>query len=232
VSAFAESVAEDAAIAGLETAGWQARGGREIAPGEVAALRDDYGQVVLPQRRRDALARLNAALPADELEDAFRRMTRPEGADPIPRNRAMHRLLANGVTIEYRDAAGGIRGAQARVIDFDEPANDDWLGVNQFCVVENKHSRRPDVVLFANGLPPVVVELKNAAAENATIWNTFQQIRSCQAEVPTLFPPNALLAISDGVEARVGTLGAGREWFKQRRTISGEGRDVGAGTGL
>jgi type I restriction enzyme R subunit len=94
--------------------------------------------------------------------------------------------------------------------------------VNQFSVVENKHSRRPDVVLFVNGLPLAVLELKNAAAENATIWSAFQQLQTYQAEVPTLFAPNALLAVSDGVEARVGTLGAGREWFKPWRTIAGE----------
>ncbi len=198
------------------------RNGAEIAPGEPAAERDDYGQVVLALRLRDALARLNPALPAEALDDAFRKLTRPEGVDLIVRNRALHRLLVDGVTVEYRDAGGSIRGAQARVIDFDDPAGNDWLAVNQFSVVENKHSRRPDVVLFVNGLPLAVLELKNAAAENATIWSAFQQLQTYQTGVPTLFAPNALLAVSDGVEARVGTLGAGREWFKPWRTIAGE----------
>jgi len=222
VSAFTESVVEQAALAWLEGVGWQVRIGAEIAPGEPLAERDDYGQVVLAQRLRDALARLNPALPAEALEDAFRKLTRPEGADLIVRNRALHRLLVDGVTVEYRDADGSIRGAQARVIDFDDPAGNDWLAVNQFSVVENKHSRRPDVVLCVNGLPLAVLELKNAAAENATIWSAFQQLQTYQAEVPTLFAPNALLAVSDGVEARVGALGAGREWFKPWRTITGE----------
>jgi len=217
-----ESVVEEAALAWLESAGWQIRNGAEIAPGEPAAERDDYGQVVLVQRLRDALAQLNAALPAEALDDAFRKLTRPEGAELIVRNRALHRLLVDGVTVEYRDAEGSIRGAQARVIDFDDPAGNDWLAVNQFSVVENKHSRRPDVVLCVNGLPLAVVELKNAADENATIWNAFQQLLTYKAEVPSLFAPNALLAISDGVEARVGTLTAGREWFKPWRTIAGE----------
>ena len=126
------------------------------------------------------------------------------------------------MTVEYRDADGSIRGAQARVIDFEHPAGNDWLAVNQFSVVENKHARRPDVVLFVNGLPLAVLELKNAAAENATIWSAFQQLQTYQAELPALFAPNALLAVSDGMEARVGTLGAGREWFKPWRTITGE----------
>jgi type I restriction enzyme R subunit len=222
VSAFTESVVEEAALAWLESVGWQVRNGAELAPGEPAAERDDYGQVVLVQRLRDALWRLNPALPAEALEDAFRKLTRPEGADLIVRNRALHRLLVDGVTVEYRDADGNIRGAQARAIDFEHPASNDWLAVNQFSVVENKHARRLDVVLFVNGLPLAVLELKNAAAENATIWSAFQQLQTYQAELPTLFTPNALLAVSDGMEARVGTLGAGREWFKPWRTITGE----------
>ena len=219
---FTESVVEEAALAWLEGAGWQIRNGAEIAPGETAAERDDCGQVILAQRLRDALARLNPTMPVEAIADAFRKLTRPQGADLIVRNRALHRLLVDGVTIEYRDVDGSIRGGQARVIDFDDPAGNDWLAVNQFGVIEHKHSRRPDVVLFINGLPLAVLELKNAAAESATIWGAFQQLQTYQAEVPTLFAPNALLAVSDGVEARVGTLGAGREWFKPWRTVAGD----------
>ncbi|MDC4225683.1 MAG: type I restriction endonuclease [Candidatus Manganitrophus sp.] len=221
---FSESVVEEAASAWFKNLGWVFKLGPEIAPPELAAERSDYNQVVLEERLRQALTKLNPHLPAEALEDAFRKLTRPEGADLMIRNRALHRLLVDGVTVEYRDADGTIRGAQAQVIDFDDPAGNDWLAVNQFSVVENKHTRRPDVVLFVNGLPlaVAVLELKNAAAENATIWSAFQQLQTYQAEVPVLFAPNALLAVSDGVEARVGTLGAGREWFKPWRTIAGE----------
>ena len=217
-----ESVVEEAALAWLEISGWHVRNGADIAPGESVAERDDFGQVVLAQRLRDALARLNRSLPAEALDDAFRKLTRPEGADLIVHNRALHRLLVDGVTVEYRDAEGKVRGAQARAIDFDNPAANDWLAVNQFTVVEHKHTRRPDVVLFLNGLPLAVIELKNAAAESATIWSAFQQLQTYQVEVPALFAPNALLVASDGTEARVGTLGAGREWFKPWRTIAGD----------
>src|SRR5690606_22792403 len=117
---------------------------------------------------------------------------------------------------------GAIRGAQARVIDFDDPARNDWVVVNQFTIVESKHSRRPDLVLFVNGLPLAVLELKNAANEDATIWAAFQQLQTYKAEVPALFGTSAVLVASDGVEARAGTLTAGREWFKPWRTISGE----------
>ncbi|MCX8048286.1 MAG: type I restriction endonuclease subunit R [Methylohalobius sp.] len=223
-----ESEVESAALAWLEAVGWRIAHGPDIAPDQPFAERRDYGEVVLAQRLRDALARLNPQLTSEALEDAFRKLTRPEGVDLLQRNRAMHRLLVNGVTVEYRNPDGTVRGAQARVIDFDEPANDDWLAVNQFTVVEKgsltglPQQRRPDVVLFVNGLPLAVIELKNAADEDATIWSAFQQLQTYQTEIPTLFTTNGVLVISDGVEARVGALGAGREWFKPWRTIAGE----------
>jgi len=218
-----ESIIEQAALAWFESTRWDVRNGSAVAPGEPAAERTDYGQVVLQQRLRDALIRLNSDLPAEALDDAFRKLIRPEGADLVARNRDLHRLLVNGVTVEYRTPQGDIRGAQVRVLDFDRLTMNNWLAVNQFSVVENKHNRRPDVVLFVNGLPLAVLELKNAADENATIWTAFQQFQTYQAEIPSLFTTNELLVVSDGLEARVGTLTAGREWFKPWRTISGEG---------
>jgi len=217
-----ESVVEQAALAWLEATGWHVAHGPDIAPDMPAAERADYGEVVLAERLRDAVARLNPELPVEALEGAFRKLSRPEGTDLVQRNRALHRLLVDGVTVEYRDAEGAIRGAQARVIDFDDSTNNDWLAVDQFTVTENKHTRRPDVVLFVNGLPLAVLELKNAASEDTTIWTAFQQLQTYKAEVPALFATNAVLVVSDGVEARAGTLTAGREWFKPWRTISGE----------
>ena len=219
---FTESVVEEAALAWLEGLGWKVLHGPDIAPGEIAAERTDYGQVILEQRLRDALARLNTNLPAEALDDAFRKLTRAEGPTLEARNRAMHRLLVDGVTVEYRASDGAIRGAQARVIDFADPDNNDWLAVNQFTVVENKRNRRPDIVLFINGLPLVLLELKNAADENATVWSAFQQFQTSKFELSALFACNALLVISDGVEARIGTFTAGREWFKPWRTVTGE----------
>ncbi|MDQ7780502.1 MAG: type I restriction endonuclease subunit R [Planctomycetota bacterium] len=219
---FAESEVESAALAWLQSLGWKVVRGPDIAPDMPGSERSDYGKVVLEQRLRDALARLNPDLPAEALEDAFRKLTQPEGADLVQRNRAIHRLLVDGVTVEYRTADGEIRGAQARAIDFDDDANNDWLAVNQFSVVEDRHTRRPDIVLFINGLPLAVLELKNAADENATIWSAFHQLQTYQIEVSSLFAANASLVVSDGIEARVGALGAGREWFKPWRTVSGE----------
>jgi len=223
-----ESVVEQAALAWLGSLGWAVKHGPEIAPGELFAERSDYRQVLLEQRLRDALARLNPDLPAEALEDAFPRVTQPEGATLEARNRAFHRILVDGVTVEYRRSDGSIAGAQARVIDFDDPENNDWLAVNQFTVSENKYVRRPDVVLFVNGLPLVLIELKSPADEEATIRTAFEQLQTYKMELPTLFAFNELLVISDGVEACLGTLTAGREWFKPWRTISGEQvEDVG-----
>ena len=161
-------------------------------------------------------------LPREALEDAFRKLTRPEGATLEARNRAFHRMIVDGVNVEYRNDRGKIQGAQVRVIDFDAPENNDWLAVNQFTVIENKHTRRPDIVVFVNGLPLGLIELKNAADENATIWTAYQQFQTYKAELPSLFACNAVLVVSDGLEARIGTLTAGREWFKPWRTIGGE----------
>ena len=196
--------------------------GPDIAPDTPGAERTDYGDVVLAQRLRDALAAMNRHLPAEALEDAFRKLIRPEGATLEARNRAFHRMLVEGVTVEYRANAGAIRGAQVQVIDFDEPANNDWLAVNQFTVTENQHTRRPDVVLFVNGLPLGIIELKNPADEDATLWTAWQQLQTYKAELPSLFSMNDMLMVSDGVQARIGTLTAGREWFKPWRTITGE----------
>ena len=221
-ASLSESTVETAALAWLESHGWSVAHGPDIAPGVPGAERTDYGQVMLARRLRDALARLNTDLPAAALEDAFRKLIHPEGSTLEARNRAFHRMAVDGVTVEHRTDNGAIRGAQIRVIDFDDPTNNDWLAVNQFTVVENKHERRPDVVLLVNGLPLGVIELKNPADEDATIWTAWQQLQTYKAEIPSLFAFNAALVVSDGLEARIGTLTAGREWFKPWRTIGGE----------
>ena len=222
MSRFFESDVEDAALAWLEGLGWRVVHGPDIAPDMLGAERTDYGEVVLVQRLRDTFMLLNPNLPIAALDDAIRKLTRPEGSTLEARNRAFHRMVVDGVTVEYRTDNGTVRGAQARVIDFDDPVNNDWLAVNQFTVVENKNERRPDVVLFVNGLPLGVIELKNPTDEEATIWTAWQQLQTYKTELPTLFSMNATLMVSDGVEARIGTLTAGREWFKPWRTISGE----------
>jgi len=220
---FQESTVEEATLIWLSGLGFAVSHGPDIAAGQPAAERNDltYRDVVLEGRLRQALARLNPDLPAEALEDTYRKLTRTDAPSLLERNRAVHRMLVDGVTVEYRRKDGSIAGAQARVIDFDTPDNNDWLAVNQFTVAEGQHTRRPDVVLFANGLPLAVIELKNPADENATVWSAWQQFQTYQAQVPSLFATNAALVISDGMQARVGAVGAGKEWFKPWRTISG-----------
>ena len=222
MTTLSESTVEAAALEWLSALGWQTAHGPDIAPDTPGAERADYGQVVLEQRLREAFSRLNRSLPASALDDALHRLTHPEGATLEARNRSFHRMLVAGVTVEYRAADGAIRGEQARVIDFDDWAANDWLAVNQFTVTENQNTRRPDVVLFVNGLPLGIIELKNPTDEDATVWTAWQQLQTYKAELPSLFSMNEALIVSDGLSARIGTLTAGKEWFKPWRTVTGE----------
>ncbi len=222
MTGITEAVAEEAALDWLRDLGWETAYGPDMAPESAGAERDDYGQVVLERRLRDALAALNPDLPADAIESAFRKLTRPEGSTLAARNRAFHRMLVWGIEVEYRTAEGAIRGAQAQVVDFDRPTANDWLAVNQFTVTENKHTHRPDVVLFVNGLPLGVIELKNPVDQDTTIYDAWQQLQTYKERIPGLFALNELLIASDGTLARAGTLTAGWEWFKPWRTVGGE----------
>ena len=222
MTTLTEADVEQVALEWLTGLGWQTVHGLNIAPDSSLAERDDYGQVVLERRLRDALAELNPALPPSALGDTFLRLTHPQGSTLEARNRAFHRMLVNGVEIEYQDSNERVRGDQVRVIDFDNPTNNDWLAVNQFTVTEDQIKRRPDVVLFVNGLPLGVIELKNPVDEDATIWTAWQQLQTYKSELSTLFSMNEALVVSDGTEARIGTLTAGQEWFKPWRTVTGE----------
>ena len=160
------------------------------------------------------------ALPAEAYERALRRLTRPEGATLESRNRAFHGMLVDGVTVEYRDA-GRTRWTPIRAVDFDDRKNNDWLAVNQFTVIEDHKRRRPDIVLFVNGIPVGIVELKNPNCPEA-IQEAWQQLRTYRDDLPTLFSTNELLIVSDGIHARVGTLSSEMEWFKPWRDIRKE----------
>ena len=222
MTTLVEADVEQAALEWLSGLGWQVLHGPDIAPETPDAERDDYRQVVLEHRLRGALTELNPSLPMSALDDACRMLTRPEGSTLETRNRAFHRMLVDGVEVEYPDTEGRVRGDQVRVIDFDKPDKNDWLAVNQFTVAESENNRRPDIVLFLNGLPLGVIELKNAADEDATVRTAWNQLQTYKAELSTLFSMNESLMVSDGNEARIGTLTSGWEWFKPWRTVAGE----------
>ena len=180
---FNEGTVEQATLEWLASLGWHVAHGSATAPDTPNAERADYGQVVLERRLRDTRATLNGSLPSDALDEAVRKLTRPEGASVAARNPAIHRMLVNGVETEYRNAEGRVRGDQLRVIDFENTDNNDWLAVNQFTVTENQNTRRPDIVLFVNGLPLRVIELKNPADEDATIRTAWNQLQTYKAEL-------------------------------------------------
>jgi type I restriction enzyme R subunit len=221
---FTESVVEEAALEWFNALGYQVLHGPDIATGMPGAERADpnYRDSVLENRLRDALGELNTDLPAAAVEEALRKLLRIDAPTLLERNRIAHRMLIDGVPVEYRRKDGTIAGAQARLIDFDGPDRNNWLVVNQFTVSEGPHTRRPDVVVFVNGMPLAVIELKNAADEDATIWSAHQQLQTYQAQIPSLFATNDLLVVSDGMHARFGCLASGKEWFKPWRTIGGK----------
>ena len=196
--------------------------GPEIAPTEPGTERDSFGDVVLVGRLRDAIDRLNPKIPAEARDEAFRKVLLTDSPSLVANNRKFHHRLCDGVQIEYRRADGSVAGDLVRLIDFDDPANNDWLAVNQFTVIEGQHNRRPDVVVFVNGLPLSVLELKNAANADATIWNAFHQLQTYKQQIPSLFHFNELLIVSDGLQARIGSLTANQEWFKIWRSTDGE----------
>lgn len=219
---FTESVVEQAALAWLESLGYAVLAGPEIAPGEPQAERGDYRQVVLERRLRQALERLNPEFSSDALEEAYRKLTRPESPSLVANNRVVHKYLVEGVPVEFTRPDGSTGSDAARVLDYERPEQNDFLAVHQFTVVEDHRERRADVVIFVNGLPLAVIELKNAVSGGATIWSAFNQLQTYKQDIPSLFTFNEALVISDGVEARIGTLSADREWFMPWRTVEGE----------
>lgn len=217
-----ESVVEEAALSWFAELGYTVAHGPHLAPGEAAAERDSFGDVVLIGRLRDAISRLNPTIPADAREEALRKVLRVGTPALVQTNRSFHALLRDGVPVEYvettpspqpspngrRSDEGTRRWANARLVDFDHPANNDWLVVNQFTVIEGQHNRRPDIVVFVNGLPLAVIELKNAADEDTTIWTAYNQLQTYKQQISSLFHYNEVLIVSDGTNARIGSLTA------------------------
>lgn len=222
MSGLTESIVEDAALSWFAELGYGCTNGLLIAPGEPLAERESFGDVWLAARLRDAIRRINPAIPVDAQEDALRKALRHDVVSFIGRNRQLHRMLRDGVEVECKRPDGSIAGDRVRLIDFNNPDANDWLAVNQFTVSEGQHNRRPDIVVFVNGMPLTVLELKSAADENATIWTAYEQLQTYKAEIPSLLHYNALLVVSDGLQARVGSLTANQEWFKVWRAVEGE----------
>jgi type I restriction enzyme R subunit len=221
---ISELAVEDAALSWFEGLGYDILHGPDIAPQEPAAERSDYAEVVLEGRLRSALSRLNPKVPEPALDEAARKVMRTETLNLVENNRRFHKLLTDGVDVEFRRPDGSIAGDKVWLFDFEQPERNTWLAVNQFTVIENKRNRRADLVVFVNGLPLAVIELKNPGDENATTRGAFNQLQTYKKDIPSLFTMNEVLVASDGLEARAGTLTADWERFMPWRTI--EGLDV------
>ncbi len=218
---YHESDLENTCLEWLEDLGYTVLHGPDIAPDMPDAEREDYHQVVLKGHLQDAVARLNPALPYNAHDEAVRKVLLTESPSLAANNHAFHRMLTEGVFVEITHESGRTSHEPVKLIDFDKPENNDWLAINQFTVIEGQYNRRPDVVIFINGLPLGVIELKNPTDEKADLDAAYNQLQTYKAQIPSLFTYNEVLIISDGLEARIGSLTAPRERFVPWRTIDG-----------
>ncbi len=216
-----ESDLEQLTLSELHTKGWRIAFGPDIAPDGTRPERESYGDVVLKGRLREAIERINPNIPEEGIEEALRKVLNPEAPSLIENNRRFHQMLTDGVDVSWMGPEG-VRHDKVWLVDREDPTNNDWLAVNQFSVIENKRHRRPDIVLFLNGLPVGVIELKNPTDEGATLRRAYNQLQTYKKEIPSLFVYNEVLAISDGSQARVGTLTSGWDRFMPWRTITGD----------
>ncbi|MCB2160477.1 type I restriction endonuclease subunit R [bacterium] len=215
-----ENEIEEFVIELLEKSGYQYIYGPEIAPDGATPMRASFGDVLLLEKVKAAIDRLNPGIPPAARADAFKAVQRFHAPELIANNEAFHRLLTEGINVVYQQD-GHPRGDYVWLVDFDHPENNEFNVVNQFTVVETEINKRPDVLLFVNGIPLVVIELKNPADENATVKSAFKQIQTYKATIPSLFHYNGLLVISDGLEARMGALSAGFSRFMAWKSADG-----------
>ncbi|MDD4531919.1 MAG: type I restriction endonuclease subunit R [Bacilli bacterium] len=216
-----ESQIEAFAIELLQEQGYEYIYAPDIAPDGETPERESYEQVLLIERLSKAVRRINPGIPAEQQEEAIREIQRIASPELIANNETFHRYLTEGVPVSYHQDDGE-RGDLVWLVDFHHPLNNDFVVCNQFTVIENNHNKRPDVLLFVNGLPLVLVELKNAADENATVQSAFRQIETYKAQIPSLFTYNGLLIISDGLEAKTGSLSAGLSRFLAWKSADGK----------
>ncbi|MEG3973505.1 type I restriction endonuclease subunit R [Microcoleus sp. herbarium8] len=198
----------------LEDLGYEYKQGVSIAPDSHHPERQTYGEFILEDRLKHSIQILNPHIPPDTRHQAQRELQNIASPDLINNNEIFHRYLTEGITVEYQ-RNGETKGEQLWLIDWDTPENNEFLAVNQFTVIEDNHNRRPDIILFINGLPLVVIELKNAADAKANLQTAFNQLQTYKREIPSLFTYNALLVISDGTSARAGSLSASYSRFSQ-----------------
>ena len=218
---LSEDVVEQATLSWLEGLNYDLVQGAEIAPESPSQERMNYADVILEERLRSALLTINPMISSEHLNEVSRKIIASRSPDFIEDNRIFHQMLVDGVDVEYRRDDGSIAGEKVHLIDFENIQNNSFLAVNQFTVVENKRNRRPDIIIFINGIPLAIIELKNAVNENTTLNQAYNQLQTYKKDIPSLFRTNAFLVISDGIEATAGSLTADKERFMPWRTIDG-----------
>ena len=200
--------------------GYEYINGVEISPEGLYQERE-YNEVVLKNRLQEAIAKINPTIPYEAREEALKKVLRSDSPELFQNNYQFHQYLTDGVDIEYRKE-NRIAGDTVWLVDYENPLNNEFLVVNQFTVIEGNVNKRPDVILFVNGLPLVVIELKNAADENANVNAAFNQLQTYKKTIPTLFQYNALLIASDGWDALYGSLTSPKQFFVPWKSIDGE----------
>jgi len=218
---LSESAIETFAIELLEKQGYKYIYGPDIAPESEKPERSSFEDIILQERLKSAVARINPSVPPDAREDAIKQIQRLSSPDLVANNESFHRMLTEGINVSYQKD-GNSRGDLVWLIDFDKPEKNDFIVLNQFTVKENNVNKRLDVVLFVNGLPLVVMELKNPADENATAKTAFNQMQTYMHTIPSLFTYNGFLIVSDGLEAKAGTISAGYSRFMAWKTSDGK----------
>ena len=216
-----ENVIEEFCIELLEKQGYEYIYAPDIAPDSDKPLRSDFDDVLLSSRLSDAVARINPSIPYEAQQEAIKEISRIHSPELLTNNESFHRLLTEGVKVSYQKD-GSQRGDLVWLVDFANPENNDFVVANQLTVIENGVNKRPDVVLFVNGLPLVVIELKNAADENATIKSAYKQLQTYKQAIPSLFTTNGFMIISDGLEAKAGSLSAGFTRFMAWKSSDGK----------
>lgn len=224
MSAFNESIVEDAALDYLRQLGYATAFGPDIAPGGAHAERASYEQIYLFDRLREAVLRINGEANASLVDEAIKRLGRAEFQNPLDENFRVHQLVTEGVPVEHRTKDGFVRTSRIQLIDFEHPENNDWLAVNQYSILENGQRRRPDILVFINGLPLGLLELKNPADKNATLKNAWNQVQTYRKSIPGVFAANAVTLISDGTSAAMSSFSGSFEHYAPWKTV--DGREV------